>query len=85
MRPLLELESCLALQLISLNGKVEQIGPNINEVQQKPAILNEFWDVDDVDFGMKVALNSCKVFSVVDVSNLLAPKAYRGVFIFVHF
>ena len=84
-RPLLELESCLALQLISLNGKVEQIGPNINEVQQKPAILNEFRDVDDVDFGMKVALNSCKVFSVVDMSNLLAPNAYRGVFIFVHF
>ena len=39
------LESCLALELIILNGKVEQIGLNINEVQHKPAILNEFWDV----------------------------------------
>ena len=39
MRPLLGLESCLALELISLDGKVEQIGPNINEVQQKPTIL----------------------------------------------
>ena len=44
-RPLLGLESCLALGLITLNGKVEQIGPNINEVQQKPATLNAFWDV----------------------------------------
>ena len=44
-RPLLGLESCLALGLITLNGKVEQIGPNINEVQQKLAILNEFRDV----------------------------------------
>ena len=44
MRPLLGLESCLALELISLNCKIEQIGPNINEVQQKPAILNEFRD-----------------------------------------
>ena len=43
-RPLLGLESCLALELISLNCKIEQIGPNINEVQQEPAILNEFRD-----------------------------------------
>ena len=45
MRPLLGLESCLALDLITLNSKVEQTGLNINEVQQKPAILNEFRDV----------------------------------------
>ena len=45
-RPRLGLESCLALELITLNGKVEQIGlNNINEVQQTPAILNDFRDV----------------------------------------
>ena len=45
-RSLLGLESCLALELITLNGKVEQIGlNNINEVQQRPAILNDFRDV----------------------------------------
>ena len=46
MRPRLGLESCLALELITLNGEVEQIGlNNINEVQTKPAILNDFRDV----------------------------------------
>ena len=45
MRPLLGLESCLALELITLNGKVEQIGLNINEDQPKPVNLNEFRDV----------------------------------------
>ena len=45
MRPLLGLESCLASELITLNSTVEQIGLNINEVQQKPAILNEFRNV----------------------------------------
>ena len=45
MRPRLGLESCLALELITLNGKVEQIGlNNVNEVQQKPTILNDFRD-----------------------------------------
>ena len=44
--PRLGLESCLALELITLNGKIEQIGlNNINEVQQTPAILNDFRDV----------------------------------------
>ena len=44
-RPRLGLESCLALELITLNGKVEQIGlNNVNEVQQKPTILNDFRD-----------------------------------------
>ena len=36
-RPLLGLESCLALELITSNGNVEEIGLNINEVQQNPA------------------------------------------------
>ena len=45
-RPRLGLESCLTLELITFNSKVEQIGlNNINEVQQKPAILNDFRDV----------------------------------------
>ena len=44
-RPLLGLESCLALELITLNGKVEQIGLDVDEVQQRPAILNKFRDV----------------------------------------
>ena len=178
MRPLLRLESCLALELFTLNGKVEQIGPYINDVQQKPAILNEFRDVFEGlgcvegEYTSKLKVNSqptiqpqrnvplrlrdklkatlndlerrdiitkveepvdwvsnlvivekanntlrlcldppdliqameredfkppscetisntldgCKVFSVVDMSKwLLAPKAYSGVFIFVHF
>ena len=45
-RPRLGLESCLALELITLSGEVEQIGlDKINEVQTKPAILNDFRDV----------------------------------------
>ena len=44
-RPLLGLESCLALKLITLNDTVEQIGLSIEEVQQKPTILDEFTDV----------------------------------------
>jgi len=44
-RPLLGLESCLALNLITLNDTVEQIGLSIEEVQQKPTILDEFTDV----------------------------------------
>ena len=45
-RPQVGLESCLALELITLNGELEQIGlNNINEVQTKPAILNDFRDV----------------------------------------
>ena len=63
-RPLLGLESCLALELIRLDGKVEQIGPNINEVQQKPTILNEFQDVFeglgcvDSEYTIKLKVNS---------------------------
>ena len=44
-RPLLGLESCLALKLITLNDSVEQIGLSIDEVQQKPTILDKFKDV----------------------------------------
>ena len=44
-RPLLGLESCLALKLITLNDIVEQIGLSIEEVQQKPTILDELTDV----------------------------------------
>ena len=44
LRPLLGLESCLSLVLITLNGKVQQKGLSIKEVQQKPTILNEFQD-----------------------------------------
>lgn len=39
-RPLLGLESCL--ELITLNNKVEQIGLSVNEVQEKPNLLDEF-------------------------------------------
>ena len=44
-RPLLGLESCLDLELITLNNKVEQIGLTVNEVQEKFTLLNEFHDV----------------------------------------
>ena len=44
-RPLLGLESCLALKLITLNDTVVQIGLSIEEIQQKPTILDEFTDV----------------------------------------
>ena len=44
-RPLLGLESCLALKLITLNDTVEQIGLSMNEVKKKPTILDEFKDV----------------------------------------
>ena len=45
MRPLLGLESCLELELIGLNNKVEQIGLSVNEVQQTSKLLDEFQDV----------------------------------------
>ena len=38
-RPLLGLESCLDLELITLNNKVEQIGLSVDEVQEK----SPFW------------------------------------------
>ena len=41
----MDLESCLALKLITLNDTVEQIGLSIEEVQQKPTILDDFTDV----------------------------------------
>ena len=44
-RPLLGLESCLDLELITLNNKVEQIGLSVNEVQEKFTLLDEFQDV----------------------------------------
>ena len=46
-RPLLGLESCLALKLITLNDTLEQIGLSIDEVEQKPTILDEFKDIFD--------------------------------------
>ena len=44
-RPLLGLESCLDLELITLNNKVEQIGLSVDEVQEKFTLLDEFQDV----------------------------------------
>ena len=44
-RPLLGLESCLDLELITLNNKVEQIGLSVNEGQEKFTLLDEFQDV----------------------------------------
>ena len=44
-RPLLGLESCLDLELIILNNKVEQISLTVNEVQEKCIFLDEFHDV----------------------------------------
>ena len=44
-RPLLGLESCLYLELITLNNKVEQIGLSVDEVQEKFTLLDEFQDV----------------------------------------
>jgi len=44
-RPLLGLESCLDLELITLNNKVEQIGLSVDEVQEKVTLLDEFQDV----------------------------------------
>ena len=41
-RPLLGLESCLDLELITLNNKVEQIGLSVDEVQEKFTLLDEF-------------------------------------------
>ena len=44
-KPLLGLDSCLELELISLNNKVEQMGHSVDEVQAKPGLLDEFQDV----------------------------------------
>ena len=44
-RPLLGLKSCLDLELITLNNKVEQIGLSVDEVQEKFTLLDEFQDV----------------------------------------
>ena len=44
-KPLLGLDSCLELELISLNNKVEQIGHSVDEVEVKPGLLDEFQDV----------------------------------------
>ena len=44
-RPLLGLESCLELELISVNNNVEQIGLSVDEVQDKSSLLDEFQDV----------------------------------------
>ncbi|PFX23103.1 Transposon Tf2-9 polyprotein [Stylophora pistillata] len=45
LRPLLGLESCLHLELITLNNKLEQIGISVNEVREKFTLLDEFQDV----------------------------------------
>lgn len=44
-RPLLGLESCLKLELISVNNNVEQIALSVDEVQKKCSLLDEFQDV----------------------------------------
>ena len=44
-RPLLGLESCLKLELISMNNNVEQIALSVDEVQKKCSLLDEFQDV----------------------------------------
>ena len=44
-RPLLGLESCLDLELITLNNKVEEIGLNVDEVQEQVTLLDEFHGV----------------------------------------
>ena len=46
-RPLLGLESCLALELITLglNNKVEQVVLCVDEVQEKITLLDDFQDV----------------------------------------
>ena len=44
-RPILGLESCLDLELITLNTKVEQIGLRVDKVQKKLTLLDEFQDV----------------------------------------
>ena len=44
-RPLLGLASCLGLELITLNNKVEQVGLSVDEVQEKFTLLDEFQDV----------------------------------------
>ena len=44
-RPLLGLESCLELELISVHNNVEQIGLSVDEVQEKSSLLDEFQDV----------------------------------------
>jgi len=43
-RPLLGLESCLDLELISLSNKVEQKGLSFDEVQEQFTPLDEFRD-----------------------------------------
>ena len=45
LRPFLGLESCLDLELITLNNKIEQIGLSVDEVQGKFTLLDEFQDV----------------------------------------
>jgi len=44
-RPLFGLESCLDLQQITLNNKVEQIGLSVDEVQETFTLVDEFPDV----------------------------------------
>ena len=44
-RLLLGLESCLDLELITLNNKIEQIGLSVNEVQENFTLLDKFQDV----------------------------------------
>ena len=63
-RPLLGLESCLDLELITLNNKVEQIGLSVDEVQGKFTLLDEFQDVFkglgcvEGDYDIKLKANS---------------------------
>lgn len=44
-RPWIGLESCLDLELITLNNKEEQTGLGVDEVQEKFTLLDEFQDI----------------------------------------
>ena len=63
-RPLLGFESCLELELISLNDNVEQIGLSVNEVQENSSLLDKFQDVFvclgcvEVEYSIKLKANS---------------------------
>ena len=64
LRPLLGLESCLDLELITLNNEIEQIGLSVDEVQGKFTLLDEFQDVYkglgcvEGDYDIKLKANS---------------------------
>lgn len=64
-KPLLGLESCLDLGLLSIHDKVEQIGLSVDEVKQKDNLLDEFNDVFEGlgcvegEYEIKLKDNAC--------------------------